>query len=308
MNKGRLVYLLFVLWGITLGTYALFEIMPGDPAEVILRHQNETVTADKVDALREQMGLDAPFWIRYGNWLTSVARGDWGRSWCTGEPVWTALKNRLGATIELALSSLILVIALSIAMGVGAALFQNRIPDQLIRIVAVLFCSMPSYWLALLLIYFLSFKLSVFPVAGRGTWVHVVLPSLTLAISVAMLQGRVLRSTLIQVQSTDYIRFAVAQGLRRSTIFFRHIVRNVLPTMVTLWGASLGQLMGGAVIVESIFAWPGLGRLTVTAVMGRDVPQVQAIVFFLAVVFVAVHQLVDFIHGKLDPKVGKEMS
>ena len=305
MNKGRLVYLLFVLWGITLGTYALLEIMPGDPAEIILRHQNETVTADNVGALREQMGLDAPFWVRYGNWLASAARGDWGRSWRTGEPVWMALKDRLWATMELALSSLILVIALSIAMGVVAALFQNSIPDQLIRIVAVLFCSMPSYWLALLLIYFFSLKISVFPVAGRGTWAHVVLPSLTLAISVAMLQGRVLRSALIQVLSTDYIRFAVAQGLHRPTIYFHHIMRNVLPTMVTLWGASLGQLMGGAVIVESIFAWPGLGRLTVTAVMGRDVPQVQAIVFFLAVVFVAVHQLVDLLHGKLDPKVGK---
>lgn len=305
MNKGRLIYLVFVLWGITLGTYALFEIMPGDPAEVILRNQSETVCAEKIETLREEMGLNDPFPVRYGCWLLSVLKGDWGRSWRTGEKVWSAIGNRLWATLELCLAAMGLAFFLSVLSGVVAAFYRERLPDYLVRVVAVFFSSIPSYWLALILLYFFSLKAAILPVSGRGTFSHVLLPSLTLSLSVAMLQGRVLRSVLIQVMGTDYIRFAVAQGLSWRTVFFRHMVKNALPAMITLWGASFGQLMGGAVIVETIFAWPGLGQLTVASVMGRDIPQVQAIVFFLAAVFVFVHQLVDFFHRRLDPKVGK---
>ncbi len=300
----RLLYLAFVLWGITLGTFALFALAPGDPAEIVLRDRNEAPDRRQVENLRREMGLDAPWAVRYLLWLKKAGAGDWGESWRSGRPVWEEVGSRLPATAELAFSSFVLVVLGSSACGAIAAFRRNRYPDRLIRMATVLFSAMPSYWLGLLLIYFLSLKLDLFPVTGRGGIEHLVLPSLTLALSVAVLQGRVLRATLIQIMSMDYVRFAAAKGLTPWEVFSRHMVRNALPPMITMWGVSLGQLLGGAVIVESVFAWPGLGRLTVEAVIGRDIPLVQAVVFLLATVFVAVNQLVESLNRFLDPKVG----
>jgi peptide/nickel transport system permease protein len=292
------------MWGISLGTFALLNLIPGDPAEVILRERHETPSSQQIAALRDQMGLNDPWPIRYLHWLSKVFKNDWGVSWRTGRPVWQEITSRLEATIELALSAFILIIVISTVFGVLSAFFQNRLLDHMIRGITVFLSAIPSYWLGLLLLYFLSYKAQIFPVAGRGRLSHVILPAATLALAIAVLQGRVLRASLIQIMAMDYIRFALAKGFTFGQIFIYHMLRNALPPMVTIWAVSLGQLLGGAIIVETLFAWPGLGQLTLEAVASRDIPLIQAIVLLLALFFVSINQLAEYLHRRLDPKVG----
>ncbi|MCB2225900.1 MAG: ABC transporter permease [Desulfarculaceae bacterium] len=301
---ARPLHLLLVLWLISLGSFALFAMAPGDPAEIILRDRHEAPSQEQIQALRSQMGLDRSWPVRYGLWMGRVLQGDLGRSWRSGETVAMEIARRLPATLELALASLVVVLLLSSLSGSLAALKQGRALDRGIRAWTVLLISLPNYWLGLLLIYFLSLKAHWLPVMGRGGLEHLVLPCLTLGASVAMLQGRVLRATLLQIMGMDYIRFAHAKGLRPSEVFWRHMFKNALPPLVTMWGVSLGQLLGGAMIVETIFAWPGLGQLTVQAVLGRDVPVVQGIILLVAAAFVVINQAVDWINRRLDPRMG----
>ena len=300
----QVLHLVFVLWGISLGTFMLFSLMPGDPAEIILRDRYEAPNPEQVTALRREMGLEAAWTVRYLRWMGDLFSGDWGKSWRTGQPVASEIASRLPATLFLASSAFAMVVGLSIIFGVCGAIFKNRLPDHLLRTLTVILSAMPAYWLGLMLIYGVSFKMGLLPVAGSGGPAHLVLPATTLALAVAVLQGRVLRAAIIEIMSKDFIRFAVAKGLPARTIFIRHMVRNVLPPMVTLWGMSLGQLLGGAVIVESIFAWPGIGQLTVTAVASRDMPLVQILVLLMAALFVGVNLAVTWLHGRLNPKIG----
>jgi len=304
---ARPLHLLLVLWLISLGSFALFAMAPGDPAEIILRDRHEAPRLEQIQALRSQMGLDRAWPVRYGLWLGRVAQGDLGHSWRSGETVVTEIARRLPATLELALASLVVVLVLSSLAGSLAALRQGRALDWGIRAWTVVLISLPNYWLGLLLIYFLSLKAHWLPVMGRGGLEHLVLPCLTLGASVAMLQGRVLRATLLQIMGMDYIRFAHAKGMRPAAVFWRHMFKNALPPLVTMWGVSLGQLLGGAMIVETIFAWPGLGQLTVTAVLGRDVPVVQGIVLLVATAFVLINLAVDWINRRLDPRMGSHV-
>lgn len=304
-SLARPLHLLLVLAAISLGSFALFAMAPGDPAEIILRDRHEAPSPEQIQALRTQLGLDRPWLVRYGLWLGRVAGGDLGRSWLSGEAVTLEIGRRLPATLELAAASFILVLVLSVVSGGIAALRRGRGADRAVRAATVLFISLPNYWLGLLLIFALALKAHWLPVMGRGDLSHLVLPALTLGLGVAMLQGRVLRAALLQIMSMDYIRFARAKGLGPWSVFWRHMLPNALPPMVTMWGVSLGQLLGGAVIVESIFAWPGLGQLTVQAVLARDVPVVQGVVLLVALVFVAVNQVVDLINRRLDPRMGR---
>lgn len=301
----HLLYLLLVLWCITLVTYALFALTPGNPAEIILRDRYEAPDPAQVEALGRELGLHLPWWQRYLTWLCRVCRGDWGVSWRNGLPVWEEIYTRLPATLELAAAAFGVVVVISTLLGVIAALRRERLADRLIQAATIFLSAMPAYFFGLLLILLFSVKIRFFPVAGRGDVNHLVLPALTLGVALGVLQARVLRATLVQIMATDYIRFAVAKGLNPWQVFTKHMVRNALPPMATMWGVALGQLLGGAVIVESIFAWPGLGRLTLEAVLARDIPVVQAIVLLLATIFVVVNRSVDVIHRRLDPKVGR---
>ena len=244
MKGSRLLHLALVLAGISLGTFALLELAPGDPAEIILRSRHEAPAPDRIAALRASLGLDDPWPLRYGRWLGRLGQGDLGRSWASGRPVGQEIAARAGATLELALGAFVLVLILSSASGAWAAWKRGRAPDQALRAASVLFAALPNYWLGLLLIYFLAMKAHWFPVMGRGGLEHLCLPALSLALAVAVLQGRVLRATLLQVMSADHIRFARAKGLGPWHIFSRHLLRNALPPLVTVWGVSLGQLFG----------------------------------------------------------------
>lgn len=298
----RLVAVLFV---VSMGAFALFAMAPGDPAEIILRDRSEAPHPAQVAALREELGLDDPLPVRYARWLAAACRGDLGRSWRTGAPALAEVGRRLPATLQLAGCSFLLVVALSVAGGTLAALRRGKSADHALRIASVLTISIPSYWLGLLLISTVALQIQWLPVMGRGGLAHLVLPAITLAAGAAALQGRVLRATLLQVMAADHIRFAQAKGLPPRLVLLRHALPNALPPLVTMWAVSLGHLLGGSVVVETVFAWPGVGQLTVASVLGRDIPVVQAILLTVAAIFMLVNLGADLVNRRLDPRLGR---
>ena len=299
----RLAYLAAVLAGISVVTFALFALAPGDPAEIILRDRQEAPSTERIAQLHRELGLDDPLPLRYFHWLGGVLHGDLGQSWRTGEPVAAQLLDRLGATLELALATLVFVVLLSTALGVLGAVFRGRLADRLIRAGSILSLSVPNFWLGLLMITLFALHWRWLPLMGRGGPLHLIMPVVTLGLAVAAMQGRVLRASLLEVIGQDYVRFAYAKGLNTRAVLRRHLLRNALPPVLTMWGISLGHLLGGAVIVETIFSWPGLGKLATDAVLARDIPLVQGAVLFMALVFVLANQLTDLLHGLLDPRL-----
>ena len=300
----RLGAVLLVLWGVSLVAFSLQIICPGDPAELILRTRFDTPAPEKVAQLRERMGLDRPAVEQYLAWLGRVARLDLGRSYRTGEQVSREIAARLPATLQLALASFALVVVLSVLLGLCAVWRRGRWLDRLLQPISLGLVSLPSYWLALLLITLFSLILGWLPVAGFGGPATLVLPALTLGLGVAAMQGRVLRVKALEALGQDYVRFALAKGISRKRIVLRHLLPNALLPMITLWGMSLGSLLGGVVVVETIFAWPGLGRLLVEALLNRDLPLVQGVVLLMALLFIFSSLLADSLQRLLDPRLG----
>jgi ABC-type dipeptide/oligopeptide/nickel transport system permease component len=299
----RAAYLALILLGISLVTFGLGRLIPGDPAEILLRERIENPSAKQVAELRRELGLERPFFYQYGAWLHRTLSGDLGRSWRTGQPVTREIAAALPATLELALLAFGLIVCLSTALGLISAARRNRWVDRVSRGWAVLLLSLPNFWLASLLIYFFSLKLGWLPVAGREGFRHLILPVLTLALPAAAFQGRVLRSGVLEILGQEYIRFARAKGLPPAAIFRHHVLKNALPAVASLWALSLGHLLGGSFIVESIFAWPGLGRLTVEAVLNRDLPLLQGTVLLMTLFYVLVNQGLEWFLGVIDPRV-----
>ena len=303
--KG-LAYGGFVLWGISLCTFILFTLSPGDPAEIILSNQSHAPGREQIEALRHTLALDRRWTIQYLCWMGRMCTGDLGISWQTGRPVLTEITMGLPPTLELALVAFVMVVVLSVFSGMTAAVFRHRFADHLIGVLTILSSAMPPFWLGIMLMWGVSLKLGLLPVSGQGSFAHVILPALSLALGLGLLQGSMLRSALVRTMDADFIRFARTRGLGPFKIFFRHILPRALVPMISLWGMCLGQLLGGAMIVESVFARPGLGRLTVQAVMARDIPMVQALVLLICLTFVSVNGLTDAIHRRLDPLMGAD--
>ncbi len=270
---------------------------------MLLGSLSESPSEEKIEAQRRIWGLDRSLPEQYRAWLSRVLRLDLGRSYRTGEPVARMIFDRLPATLELAGTAFLFLVSLSLALGMAAALAGSPWWDRAGRILAVLACAVPHYALGLLLIYGLALSGGWFPVVGRGDPGALVLPTITLGLSAAAVQARILRALLLEVLAQDFVRFAFAKGLRRRTVYLRHVLSGALPRMLALWGLSGGRLLGGAVIVESVFAWPGLGKLGVEAVIARDIPVVQGVLLFMTSAFVGVNTAVDWLEGRLSPRV-----
>lgn len=243
--------------GVSLVTFVMIELVPGDPAELILSAHSDAVSAEKIEVLRKELGLDLPLAIRWVRWLKGIICLDMGKSFRTGDPVFTEIRNRLPVTLTLALGTFVFAVVLSLAGGILSAVFQNRFPDRAHRAWTILAISIPDYWLGLLLLLFFSLKLQWFPVTGNEGFKSFVLPILTLGLSVSASEGRVFRAGILEVLSQDYVRFAHAKGLRPARVFFGHVFRAAVLPMISLWGMLLGHLLGGAVIAESVFSCPG---------------------------------------------------
>jgi len=300
----RLAYLVPVWLGISILAFALALLAPGDPVRQVLQAGGiDAPSPEQVMELRRELGLDAPGPVRYVRWLGSAVRGDLGRSYRTGEPVLQSLVDRFPRTAVLALLAVSLGLVIAVPLGIVSALFRDSPIDQLARLGALIGASVPSFWLAYLLILFFAVQLRVLPVAGASEPRHIVLPALTLAIGAAASLTRLTRSAMLEELFQDYVRTARSKGLRESVVVVAHALRNALITIVTITGIRLAALLGGAVIVETIFAWPGIGKYVVDSIFNRDYPTIQGFVLFTGTVVLLVNLAVDVSYVWLDPRV-----
>lgn len=300
----RILYLVPVLVGVSLLAYSLIDIAPGDPARIILeRHGDPPISHAEVEAFRHELGLDDPFPVRYGRWLGDAVTGDLGTSFTTGRAVLPEVWTRFGTTMQIAVPAFLLGLVIAMPLGVVAAVRRNRAADHTSRVIALVGASMPIFWLAFLLILFFAVWLGVLPVSGRGGWRHAALPVATLGVTAAAGLMRLVRASLLEVLHQDFIRTATARGLPRRTVVLSHGLRNAMLPVLTLAGLRFGHLLGGAVIIETVFAWPGIGKHVVDAIFARDYPTIQGFVLLIGVVFVAINLLVDLSYTWLDPRV-----
>jgi ABC-type dipeptide/oligopeptide/nickel transport system permease component len=295
----RLAQSLLVLLGVSFVVFFILYLT-GDPALVLLPPD---ATADDVRQFRQAMGFNDPFLVQYGRFLGGALRGDFGQSIRHGEPAFSLVVERMPATFELAAAALLIALVIAIPAGIVSAVRRNTIVDYVATVVALLGQSMPTFWLGIMLILFFSVQFNVLPSSGRGGLSHLVLPAITLGLFTTARITRLTRSGMLEVLNQDYIRTARAKGVGGSPIVWKHAFKNAAVPIVTIVGIELGTLLGGSVITETIFAWPGVGRLSVQAIYNRDYPVVQAAVFLLATTFVLVNLVVDVLYTYLDPRI-----
>ena len=299
----RIGLLVPVVLGVVTVVFLIVHLIPGDPIEIMLGEQ--ALAVDK-EALRHEMGLDKPIHLQYVAFLKGLVRGDLGQSLHTKQPVLTSIARRLPATIELAAAAMAVALLLAIPLGLLAAYKKDSLVDQGSMLFALLGISMPNFWLGPLLIIVFSLKLGWFPVSGRGSLAHVVLPAITLGTAMAAILTRMTRASMLDVIQSDYITAARAKGVRESLVVLKHAFRNALIPVVTIVGLQIGGLLAGSIITETIFAWPGIGRLTIQAINARDYPLVQGCVLIIALGYVLVNFATDLLYGLIDPRIRYE--
>ena len=295
----RLAFSLTAMLGVITIVFALLHVT-GDPAALLV---TQDATRQDMERIRHAYGLDQPLSVQYARFVERVVRGDLGYSYRQDVPVTELIAGHLGATFELALASLAVAIVLGVALGMAAAVRRGSGIDAAAMTVALFGTSMPSFWLGLLLIIVFGVKLGWLPVSGYGGLDHLIMPAFVLGGFYAAQVSRLTRTSLLEVLDQDYIRTGRAKGLRARVVLFKHALRNAALPVLTVLGLSFGQMLGGAVVVESIFAWPGMGRLAVQAVLGRDFPVVQGAAITGAAVFLAVNLTVDLVYGWVDPRL-----
>lgn len=295
----RLIQTVLVVLMVSALSYS-FMYLSGDPAAVMAAPD---WTREQVDQFRHQMGFDRPWYSQYADYLFSVLHGDFGVSLRQNQPTLKLVTDRLPATLQLAASAMILAIVLSLPIGVLSATRRRTIVDHGAMMFALLGQSIPGFWLGLMLVLVFAVGLRWLPVAGFGDLAHLVLPATSLAMFSVARNARMVRSSMLEVLSQDYIRTARSKGLRPWTVLARHSLRNALIPVVTLIGLEFGTLLGGAVIIETVFAWPGVGRLMIQAIAGKDFPLVQAGVTILATTFVLINLATDLLYTVIDPRI-----
>ena len=299
----RIGLLVPVVLGVVTVVFLIVHLIPGDPVEIMLGEQ--ALAVDR-EALRHEMGLDKPIHLQYVAFLKGLVRGDLGQSLHTKQPVLTSIARRLPATIELAAAAMAVALLLAIPLGLLAAYKKDSLVDQGSMVFALLGISMPNFWLGPLLIIVFSLKLGWFPVSGRGSLAHIVLPAITLGTAMAAILTRMTRASMLDVIQSDYITTARAKGVRESLVVLKHAFRNALIPVVTIVGLQIGSLLAGSIITETIFAWPGIGRLTIQAINARDYPLVQGCVLIIALGYVLVNFATDLLYGLIDPRIRYE--
>ena len=296
----RLLLLLPTLFGALTLVFVLIHLIPGDPVEVML---GESATAADKEELRRRLGLDQPLSAQYRSFLIQLAAGDLGRSLYEQASVADIIRARLPATLELASCAMIAAILVSFPLATLAATRRGRWADRCALFFSLFGLSMPNFWLGPLLMIVFSIKLDWAPVSGRGGLSHLFLPALTLALGMAAILTRILRASLLQVMHEDYVRTARAKGLSERRVWLKHTLRNALLSVLTIMSLQFGNLLAGSLITETIFSWPGIGRLTVQAIQTRDYPLVQGCVLVIAVSYVLVNFFTDLLYKLVDPRV-----
>ena len=296
----RLLAAIPTLWGVATAVFIMARLLPGDPARVIA---GLLATQDQVDRLRRQLGLDQPLPVQYAEFLGRLVRLDLGTSAHFGDSVTGEIASRLPYTAELAFAALAIALVLGVLGGAVAALRRNTAIDLAISAVSVVGISMPTYWLGLMLIVVFAVQLRVLPAAGADSPGGIVLPALTLGLLSVGLIARMTRSSLLEVLGQDYVRTARAKGVPPSRVVLVHALRNAFVPILTAVGLQLGALLGGAVVTETVFGWPGVGSLLLDSIFSRDYPMVQGLVLLFAVTYILVNLLVDLLYAAIDPRV-----
>jgi peptide/nickel transport system permease protein len=296
----RLLILLPVLLGVITLVFSLIHLIPGDPIVAMLGEQAST--AD-VQNLRQQLKLNEPLHIQYFLYIKGLTKGDLGISLITEEPVSHIILKHYPATIELALASILIALALSLPLGIISATHKNKPIDHVSRLLALLGLSMPNFWLGPMLIIIFSLKLNLFPVSGAGGLNHLILPAITLGTAMAAFLTRMIRSSMLEELSKEYIRTARAKGLSKSRIIFKHALKNALIPVLTIIGLQFGVLLTGAIITETIFSWPGIGRMTIQAIQQRNYPLVQGAILFISVTYIFINTITDIAYAWLNPRI-----
>ncbi len=298
---ARLFAAIPVLIGVSIAVFAMIHLLPGDPATIML--QGSPASAQDIQNLRHQLGLDQPLYLQYVKYVGRVVRGDFGISIHTRRPVLTEIVTVFPATLTLALASMVVAILMGVILGTLAALKHNSWLDTTLMGVSLFGVSMPSFWVGLLLILSFSVWLGWFPSTGVGGWKHLVLPALALGTNFSAVTARLVRSNLLEVLRQEYVLTARAKGLSERAVILRHALRNALIPVVTIIGLQFGNLLGGAVVIETVFARQGFGRLAITAILAKDFPLIQGVVLVGAVVYVFVNILVDLSYALIDPRI-----
>ncbi|MGO4889985.1 nickel ABC transporter permease [Anaerobacillus sp. MEB173] len=306
---SRILQLVLMVLVLSFVTFLLMKVTPGDPIRTILKVDDVITTSAEEEKLREEYGFNQPIYIQYSKWLSGVVKLDLGESIISNRPVLDLIMSRLPATIALSFGGLMVLFVISVPLGMLGAVYENRWPDYISRWFALVGASIPSFWLGLLLIYFLSLKLKLLPVMGTGTLAHFVLPSITLGVAMAPLYIRLLRERLISTLQSSYIEAAKARGLKKERILIFHALRGSLIPLVTMFGLSIGSLLGGITVIEILFSWPGMGELIVQSVMQRDYPVIQGYILIVGVLVVFTNLVVDLLYLVINPQIkqGKEL-
>ena len=301
----RFLQLIPILIGITFLSFSLMYLAGGDAVTATLENQGVAVSQEIIDAKKHELGLDKPFIERYFLWVINSFKGDFGTSYVNRKDVLGLFEQALPNTLKLAFVALLITIVFSVVVGVLCAIYEGSIGDKITRALVFLGTAMPSFWIGILLIWMFSVKMKIFPTSGMTAPNAVVLPSITLSLGYISTYVRLIRNNMVQNKHENYVYYARIRGLKESTII-KHIFKNSLQTSITALGMSIPKLIAGTVIVENIFAWPGVGRLCVTAIYNRDFPIIQAYILLMAVLFVICNLLVDIFSVAIDPRMRKE--
>lgn len=299
----RFIEVVLFLLVITFISFLFVRLAPGDPVLSMLRVDDVSVTNDQVEALREQLGFHDPLLVQYGRWLADFARLDFGNSYITDQPVMAMILRGLPATLELSFGALVVMLSVAIPLGSLAALYRGSWMDQVSRGVSLLGAAIPSFWLALLFIDLFAVRWAIFPPMGRDGIISAVLPSITLGLAITSVYVRLLRSSLLDSLSHEFIRAARSRGLSEMRIFFAHAFRHSLPPVITVFGISLGSLIGGVVVIEVIFAYPGIGKMVVDSIRSRDYPVIQGFMVVMAIIVFFVNSAVDLSYRYVNPQL-----
>lgn len=303
---NRLIQLIITLIGVSFLTFCLTYLSPGDPAAMVLEASDTIVSQEVLEKTREEMGLNDPFLVQYGNWVWGVLHGDMGMSYSGKKPVVDKLMEGFTGTILLTATTIILILLISLPLGIFSAVHRNKIPDFVVRVFSFIGVSMPSFWVGLILLYIFGLKLGMFPIAtATVTPSGLVLPALTLAIYQSAKYTRQVRTVILDELNQDYVIGARARGLSENMILWKHVLPNAVLPLITLLGMSVGWLLGGVAVIETVFVWPGMGKMAVYAITMRDYPLIEGFVLWIAAMYTIINFLVDLSYIYLDPRLKK---
>ncbi|MGE7879025.1 nickel ABC transporter permease [Peribacillus muralis] len=299
----RLLEVVMFVLVVTFISFLFVRLAPGDPVLSILQVDDVSITAEQVNELREELGFNEPLLVQYGQWFLDFIQFDFGRSYLTNQPVMKMIMSSLPATLELAIGGLLVMFVIALPLGSLAALYRGSLIDQLSRAVSLVGAAIPSFWLGLLLIDLVAVRLGALPTMGRDGLPTLILPSVTLGLAITSVYVRLLRSSLIDSLSQDFIRAARSRGISERRIFFSHAFRYSLPPVITVFGVSLGSLIGGVVVIEVIFAYPGIGKMVVDSIRSRDYPVIQGYLLIMGIIVFIVNSAVDVSYRYLNPEL-----